>query len=64
MTVIVDDAEQLHEKALTGSDFVIDGSMNFTFNGLYIRRERINFDTNPQVVAETRLTLTGDFNEE
>ena len=64
VTVIVDDAEQLHEKALTGSDFVIDGSMNFTFNGLYIRRERINFDTNPHVVAETRLTLTGDFNEE
>lgn len=59
----IDDDENLHEKALTASDFVIDGSMNFTFNGLYIRRERINFETNPHVVAETRLTLAGDFND-
>jgi hypothetical protein len=57
----IDDEEKLHEKALTGADFVIDGSMNFTFNGLFIRRERINFETNSQLVAETRLTLASDF---
>ncbi len=56
-----DDAEKLHEKALTSSDYVIDGSMNFTFNGLFIRRERINFETDERVVAETRLSLVGDF---
>ena len=60
--VIIDDEEKLHEKALTGQDLIIDGSMNITFNGLYIRRERINFDTNPKAVAETRLALMGDFN--
>jgi hypothetical protein len=62
--IVIDDEEKLHEKALTTDDFVIDGSMNFTFNGLFIRRERINFETNPKLVAETRLTLAGDFNAE
>jgi hypothetical protein len=64
VVIKIDDEEKLHEKAITSSDFVIDGSMNFTFNGLFIRRERINFEINPQLVAETRLTLAGDFNGE
>jgi hypothetical protein len=57
----IDDDENLHEKAITSSDYLIDGSMNFTFTGLFIRRERIKFDIDQQMVAETRVGLVRDF---
>lgn len=59
--VIFDDGEQLHEKAMVGDDFVIDGSMNFTFYGLQIRRERVNFETERQKVAAVRTEMREDF---
>lgn len=59
--VIFDDGEQLHEKAMVGEDFVIDGSMNFTFYGLQIRRERVNFETDKATVAAVRTEMREDF---
>lgn len=47
--------EELHEKALTTDNFLIFGSMNFTYNGIFIRGELIEFTTDPQRVNEARL---------
>ena len=61
ISIHFDDDERLHEKAVVGDDFVIDGSMNFTFFGLLIRRERVNFDADSQRVAQVRLEMRGDY---
>lgn len=59
--VVKDDEEHLHEKAMVGDDFVLEGSMNFTFNGLLVRREFAEFSTNPERVALARAGMKDDF---
>jgi PLD-like domain len=61
--VLFDDEENLHEKAVVGDDYVIDGSMNLTFHGLLIRRERVNFETSPGIVAAVKLEMINDFGD-
>ena len=34
-----DDTRTLHEKAITGDDYVVVGSMNLTFNGVFVREQ-------------------------
>jgi hypothetical protein len=61
ISIYFDDDEALHEKAVVGDDFVIDGSMNFTYFGLLIRRERVNFDVNVERVAQVRVETRKDY---
>lgn len=48
-------AKELHQKGILGTAFVLDGSMNLTFNGVYVNDEHVIFRTDPAVVAERRL---------
>jgi phosphatidylserine/phosphatidylglycerophosphate/cardiolipin synthase-like enzyme len=47
----------LHEKGIVGDRFALDGSMNLTYNGVYVNEEYLIFRTDPAAVAERRLTL-------
>ena len=61
IVVVYNDDEMLHEKAVVGDDFVIDGSMNLTYYGLQFRQERINYDIDIQRVAAARMEMRQDF---
>ena len=43
--------EYEHKKVIVGDDFVVEGSMNLTKNGLNTNGESITFNTDPQDVA-------------
>ena len=43
--------EKEHKKVIVGEDFVLEGSMNLTKNGLNINGESITFNTNLQDVS-------------
>jgi phosphatidylserine/phosphatidylglycerophosphate/cardiolipin synthase-like enzyme len=47
----------LHEKGIVGDRFALDGSMNLTYNGVYVNEEYLIFRTDPAAVTERRLTL-------
>ncbi len=55
------DDERLHEKGIVGDDFAIDGSMNLTFMGVAVRKERVNFTTEVGKVARLRLEMNNEF---
>lgn len=56
LIVHIDETKRLHEKAITADDYLLDGSMNFTFNGVEVRSESLELHTNPSVVREARMT--------
>ena len=45
----------LHEKGIVGDWFSLTGSMNLTFNGVYVNQEHLSYTCNPERVAERRL---------
>lgn len=45
----------LHSKGLLGDDYYLCGSMNFTFNGITVYEESLQFFTDPAIVAENRM---------
>jgi phosphatidylserine/phosphatidylglycerophosphate/cardiolipin synthase-like enzyme len=47
----------LHDKALAADDFVIAGSMNFTFSGAMLNEEQVQLHTDPAYVAATQIDL-------
>lgn len=47
----------LHEKGILGDTFTLDGSMNFTFNGVNVNEEHLIYRCDPAIVAERHLTL-------
>ena len=49
------ESDALHEKALTTDTSLIFGSMNFTYNGIFIRDELVEFTTDPERVSDARL---------
>lgn len=51
----IDREEELHEKAITGDDFAVAGSMNITNNGVFVRQEFIEFRTDEAFVAQSRM---------
>ncbi|MCW0190506.1 MAG: phospholipase D-like domain-containing protein DpdK [Rhodococcus sp.] len=55
ITVVVDESEELHTKALTGDDFALGGSMNITFNGIQVREESVDLRTDEAYVAQARM---------
>lgn len=61
IVVTFHDDQKLHEKGIVGDDFAIDGSMNLTFMGLAVRKERVNFTTEVEKVARLRLEMANEF---
>lgn len=53
--IIHGDQADLHEKAFTTDASLIFGSMNFTYNGVFIRGELVEFTTDPERVSDARL---------
>lgn len=51
----VHSVEELHEKGILGDGFYLSGSMNFTFNGITLNEEAVQFSVDPMVVAENRI---------
>ena len=49
--------EHEHKKVIVGDDFVVEGSMNLTKNGLEINEENITFNTDLKDVAKWRLEV-------
>ncbi|MFG1757036.1 phospholipase D-like domain-containing protein DpdK [Micromonospora echinofusca] len=47
----------LHEKGLLGDAYLLNGSMNFTYNGVQLLDEWVRFDTDPRAIAEARLAF-------
>ena len=45
----------LHTKGLAGDDYRVMGSMNFTFNGIELNDEAIQFDRDANAVARVKL---------
>ncbi|HET8658048.1 MAG TPA: phospholipase D-like domain-containing protein DpdK [Micromonosporaceae bacterium] len=56
-TLHVRRSEVLHEKGLLGDHFLLNGSMNFTYNGIQLLDEWVRFDTDTQAIAEARLAF-------
>ena len=54
----------LHEKILVGDDWVMKGSMNFTWNGVQVNEESIDFQVDQSVAATQRLELRTRWIEE
>jgi hypothetical protein len=55
LLIDVDASGELHEKAITGDDFVVVGSMNITNNGVFVREEFIEFRLDEEFVARSRM---------
>ena len=50
-------ADDFHEKGIVACDFALEGSMNFTFNGIEVNDEHLIFRTDQQTVSERRVVL-------
>ena len=50
-------ADDFHEKGIVAWDFTLEGSMNFTFNGIEVNDEHLIFRTDQQTVSERRVVL-------
>jgi len=46
-----------HEKGILGDDYLISGSMNFTYNGIHVNDEHIVYRCDPPSIAERQLVL-------
>jgi phosphatidylserine/phosphatidylglycerophosphate/cardiolipin synthase-like enzyme len=47
--------QTIHEKGIHGDHFTVDGSMNLTYNGIFVNDEHVLFRTSAAAIAE-RLT--------
>lgn len=59
--VVRDPANLLHEKAITGDDYAVVGSMNITWYGVHLREEYLELRTEEDFVARARLDATDRF---
>ena len=48
---------EVHNKGIVGDDFLLNGSMNLTYNGITINEENIALTNDPAQVEEWRLIL-------
>jgi PLD-like domain len=51
--------EELHEKGFLTETFYLEGSMNFTYNGLNINREAVTLETSPKEIARQHVEYEG-----
>ena len=50
-------SETLHTKGLLGQDYYLNGSMNFTFNGVEILDEELDLDTSAVSIAQASIAF-------
>lgn len=55
--------KELHEKGILGDHFTLNGSMNFTYNGVFINDENLVYRCDPASVEERRLKLENRWRE-
>ncbi|MEV0731908.1 phospholipase D-like domain-containing protein DpdK [Polymorphospora sp. NPDC050346] len=53
--------EDVHEKTLCGDDWLITGSMNFTYRGMAVNDEAISYRVDPAMAAAARLDFERRF---
>jgi len=56
-----EEVEGEHEKGIVTDKCLIDGSMNFTYNGIFINREHVIYRTRVEDIALRRVTLAGQW---
>lgn len=49
-------AEKYHEKGILAPEFYIDGSMNITYSGVYVRGEKITYYTDSDSAGKDKIT--------
>ena len=49
---------EVHEKTLCGSDWLLSGSMNFTFSGTRVNDEAVTYKVDAKAAAEARIDYT------
>jgi hypothetical protein len=59
--IVRDSANFLHDKAITGDDYAVVGSMNITWYGANVRDEFLQLRTDEDFVAEARLDAIDRF---
>jgi hypothetical protein len=59
--VVRDPANLLHDKAITGDDYAVVGSMNITWYGVNVRDELLQLRTDEDFVADARLDAMDRF---
>ncbi|GIF63920.1 hypothetical protein Ais01nite_19550 [Asanoa ishikariensis] len=60
-SVSVIKAEDVHEKTLCGEDWLITGSMNFTYRGMAVNDEAVSYRIDPATAAHARLDFERRF---
>jgi hypothetical protein len=58
---IASDKDKLHSKGLIGTAFAMNGSMNFTRNGVSIFDEMVQFETAPDRLAQLRINFQHNY---
>lgn len=58
---IASDRDKLHSKGLIGTAFAMNGSMNFTRNGVAIFDEMVQFETAPERLAQLRVSFQHNY---
>ncbi len=48
-------ADELHTKGILGDSYYLAGSMNFTYNGITLNEEALNYVTSSEVIAEQQV---------
>jgi PLD-like domain len=56
--------EKLHTKGIMTAENLLTGSMNLTYNGLFLLDEHIIFDVDSKIIAQTRLNFEKYLGEE
>ncbi|MEG3632169.1 phospholipase D-like domain-containing protein DpdK [Micromonospora palythoicola] len=54
-------AEDVHEKTLCGDDWLMTGSMNFTYRGMSINDEIVSYRVDPAIASAARIDFTRRF---
>jgi len=50
-------AALLHDKGIVGDHFTLDGTMNLTYNGVYVNEETLIYRTDPATIAARQVSL-------
>lgn len=51
------ESQDLHEKTVCGSDWIMQGSMNFTWNGMHRNEEAVTLQVDRRAAARNRIEL-------
>lgn len=61
LLVFEDESNMLHAKSIVADDFALVGSMNLTYTGVHLRAEHLELRTDPEFVAEARISAFESF---